>query len=138
MPWMKNLLTVSAVIEGGTGLVLVAFPSAVAALLLGSALDAPASLTVARVAGVTLLALAVACWRARHDGQSSAARGVVGAMTLYNAGVLTVLVYAGIGLGLSGIGLWPVVLAHAAMAVWCVKILRPGKAAQDGLTDARG
>jgi hypothetical protein len=120
---MKNLLTVSALIEGGTGLVLVTFPSLVADLLLASSLDTPGDLTVARVAGVALLALSVACWRARHDWHSLAARGVVGAMVLYNAGILTILVYAGLGLGLSGIGFWPAVLVHAVMAVWSVETL---------------
>jgi hypothetical protein len=124
MRWMKRLLTVLAVIEGGTGLILATFPSLVSALLLGASLDTLGALTVTRVAGVALLALAMACWRARHDGQSHAARGVVGAMVLYNAGVLTILVYAGIGLGQSGIGLWPAVLVHGAMVVWCIKQLR--------------
>jgi hypothetical protein len=120
---MNTLLTVEAVIEGGTGLMLVALPSLVAPLLLGSPLDTPVALTVARVAGVALLALIVTCWRARHDGHSRAARGVVAAMVVYNAGVLTVLVHAGIGLRLSGIALWPAVLIHAAMAAWCVATL---------------
>jgi hypothetical protein len=120
---MKTLLTVEAVIEGGTALVLVALPSLVATLLLGSPLDAPGAVTVARVAGVALLALVAACWRARHDGHGLAARGVVGAMALYNAGVLAVLGHAGLGLGLSGIALWPAVLIHAVMAAWCVQVL---------------
>jgi len=117
---MKNLLTLTAVLEAGTGLGLVAFPSLVATLLLGSSLDDPVALTVARVAGVALLALGVACWFARHDGQSRAAKGLVGGMVLYNAAIAMVLVYAGVGQGLSSIGLWPVVLLHAVMTVWCV------------------
>ena len=120
---MRNLLSVTALIETGTGLVLVALPSLLTKLLLGSSLDIPVALTVARVAGVAISALGVACWLARHDGQSRAARGLVGAMVLYNAGILTVLVYAGIGLGLSSIGLWPTVVVHAAMTVWCVTSL---------------
>lgn len=120
---MKNLLSVSAVVEGGTGLALVASPTLLATLLLGSSLDTPVALTVARVAGVALLALGSACWRARNDGHGSAARGVVGGMMVYNAGVLTVLVHAGIGLGLTGIALWPAVLVHVVMAVWCVTTL---------------
>jgi hypothetical protein len=126
---MKNLLTVSAVVEGGTGLVLVAFPTPLAALLLGSSLDTPAALTVARLAGVALLALGGMCWRARLDGRGSAAKGVVVGMVIYNAGVFTVLVHAGISLGLSGIGLWPVVLVHAVMAAWCVMTLSRSDAA---------
>jgi len=127
-PWrmlfgMKILLTVSAVVEGGTGLVLVAFPTPLAVLLLGSSLDTPAALTVARLAGVALLALGSVCWRSRLDGRGSAAKGAVVGMVIYNAGVFTVLVHADISLGLSGIGLWPVVLVHAVMAAWCVMTL---------------
>lgn len=117
---MKNLLTVSAVMEVGAGLVLGAVPSPTSRLLLGSSLDTPVALTVARVAGVALLALGVACWLARHDGRSRAARGVLGAMVVYNAAATTVLLYAGIGIGLRSIGLWPAVLVHAAMTVWCI------------------
>jgi hypothetical protein len=117
---MKNLLTLEAVFEVGVGLAMVVLPSLLAALLLGSPLDTPGALTFARVAGVALLALGIACWLARHDGQSRAARGLLGAMVVYNAGVFMVLAYAGIALGLSGIGLWPVVVVHAAMTVWCV------------------
>jgi hypothetical protein len=117
---VKNLLTLEAVIEVGAGLGMVVLPSLLATLLLGSSLDTPVALTVARVAGVALLALGIACWLARHDGQSRAARGLLGAMVVYNAGVFMVLVYAGIGLGVSGTGLWPVVVVHAAMTVWCV------------------
>jgi hypothetical protein len=117
---MKNLLTLEAVFEVGVGLAMVVLPSSLATLLLGSPLDTPGALTFARVAGVALLALGIACWLARHDGQSRAARGLLGAMVVYNAGVFMVLAYAGIALGLSGIGLWPVVVVHAAMTVWCV------------------
>ena len=117
---MKNLLTLEAVIEVGAGLGMVVLPSLLVTLLLGSSLDTPVALTVARVAGVALLALGIACWLARHDGQSRAARGLLGAMVVYNAGVFMVLAYAGIALGLQSIGLWPVVVVHAAMTVWCV------------------
>ena len=74
---MKALPIVTAVIEVGAGLALLGFPSAVAMLLLGTPLETPAALTVARVAGAGLLALGVACWLARGDMQSRAARGLV-------------------------------------------------------------
>jgi hypothetical protein len=121
---MKHLLTLTAILEAPTGLALLVLPSFLSTLLLGSSLDGPVALTVARVAGVAILALAIACWIARHDGQSRAAKGLVGAMLLYNAGVVTLFVYASIGLGLSGLALWPVVLIHALMAAWCARCLR--------------
>ena len=120
---MKNVLTMTAVIEVGAGLLLLALPSLAGTLLFGSSLDTPAGLTVVRVAGAALLAIGVACWVARHDGQSHTARGLVGTLVFYNAAILTVLVYAGIGLGLSSNGLWPSALVHAAMTVWCVTSL---------------
>ena len=121
---MHNLLVVTAVLEGATGLALVALPSWLATLLLGLSLDAPAALTLARVAGVALVALAATCWLARHDGRSRAARGLVGAMVLYHTGVAIVLAYASFGLALSGIFLWPTVLFHPAITVWCLMTSR--------------
>lgn len=113
---MKRLLTLTAIIEAVTGIGLLAAPSALARLLLGAPLDAPAALTVARVAGVALLALGVACWLASSNTPGCAARGVVSAMVIYNLGAVLVLGVAGLGPPQSGIALWPVVVLHAAMA----------------------
>ena len=60
---MRALLTVTAAIEAAAGLALVASPSALVFLLLGSSLDTPAGLTIARVGGAALLSLGLACWR---------------------------------------------------------------------------
>jgi hypothetical protein len=92
-------------------------------------LDTPAGVALARVAGLALVALAVACWLARHDSQSRAGRGVLVAMFIYNAGAATMLAYGGMGLGLSGIGLWPAVLLHAALTAWCLVCLRSSRVA---------
>ena len=59
----------------------------------------------------------------RQDAAGRAARGLIAAMLLYNAGVIAVLVLAWANQGLSGVALWPVVLAHAVLAVWCVVAL---------------
>ena len=61
---MKTLHTVNAVIELGAGLALLSFPSLVVVLLLGSPLDIPTGLSVARFGGSGLLSLGVACWLA--------------------------------------------------------------------------
>jgi hypothetical protein len=115
---------VTAVIEPGAGLALLGWPSATVALLVGAPSEAPAALTVARVDGAGLLALGVACWFARGDTQSRAARGLVAAMLLYNVPTLAVLAFAGVSFGLHGVALCPAVVLHAVMAVWCVTCLR--------------
>jgi hypothetical protein len=119
----KSLLAVTGAIEAATGLVLLVAPSVLVELLLGAALGTPASETVSRVAGAALLALGVACWIAREDAAGHAAKGLVVAMLLYNVVVVAVLVLARTRLGLFGIGLWPVVLAHTGLAAWCVACL---------------
>ena len=111
---MKKLLVITAVLEAGTGIGLLAAPSMVAQVLLGGALDAPAAVTVGRVAGAALLALGVACWVARDDG-----RALVVAMLFYNIVAAIILAYGAVGLALSGIGLWPAIGLHTALAVWC-------------------
>ncbi len=121
---MKALHTATAVIELGAGLALLCCPSATAVLLIGAPLQTSAALTVARVGGAGLFALGLACWLARDDTQSLAARGLVVAMLLYNISAVTVLAYAGISYGLHGVALWPAVVLHAVMAVWCVACLR--------------
>jgi hypothetical protein len=121
---MSRLLKLTALIEAATGLALMVVPSVVVRLLLGSPLDTSAAVMLGRVAGVALFALGVACWLARDDAQSRAARGLVAAMLLYNVATVAVLAFAGIGFGLHGVALWPAVVLHAVMAVWCIACLR--------------
>jgi len=121
---MSRLLKLTAIIETATGLGLMAVPSVVVRLLLGSPLDTSAAAMLGRVAGAALLALGVACWLARDDTQSRATRGLVVAMLMYNIAATAVLAFAGIGLGLYGVALWPAVALHAALGAWCVACLR--------------
>jgi hypothetical protein len=121
---MRNLLVVTAWLEAVTGAGLIVSPVAPASLLLGVTVDTPVGLVLARLAGAALLALGVACWLARDDGRSVAVRGLVIAMVAYNLAAATLLVYAGLGLKLSAIGLWPTALLHLALAGWCVVCVR--------------
>jgi hypothetical protein len=120
---MSRFLKLTAIIEVLTGLGLLVVPAIVVRLLLNSEISG-AALPLGRVAGVALLALGVACWLARNDTASSAARGLVSAMLLYNIGATLILGAAGLGSGLVGLILWPAVILHAAMAVWCTACLR--------------
>jgi len=121
---MRNLLIVTAVAETATGLALLELPSLVVSLLFGGSLDTPTALAVARIIGSALISIGVACWLARNDPQSRAAAGLIAALLFYNAAAAVVLAHAGLGLGLSGIRLWPTVVLHAALAIWCVACLR--------------
>jgi len=103
---MKNALIVAAVLETATGLALLVAPSLVAELLLGGQL-AGVALAVARVAGIALVALGIACWPGPP---------LVGMLTY---GVLVTLGLAGAGVtgSASGIILWPAVGVHLVLTV---------------------
>jgi len=58
---MKRTLTFAAICEAATGLALLVAPSLVGQVLLGEQLTGVAIL-VARVAGMGLIALGIACW----------------------------------------------------------------------------
>ena len=122
---MKNLLVVTAWLEAVTGMALLVSPGFPVLLLVGAALDTTAGRLVARVAGAALFALGLACWLARNDARSRAARGLVGAMSLYDLAAVTLLVHARLASKLSATGLWPAVLLHFGLAVWCIACLRP-------------
>jgi len=120
---MKRFLTLTAILEAATGLGLIAVPTLVVRLLLGAEISG-VSIPLGRVAGVALLALGVACWFASNEVQNRAARGLASAMMLYNVGVILILGAAGLQSRPVGIALWPAVILHAAMSVWCVASLR--------------
>jgi hypothetical protein len=120
---MKRLFVVTAVTEAGAGAGLMCFPSILAALILGSPLDTSASVAVGRLAGAAVFALAVANWFARRDPSGPAATGLVTAMVLYNVGTVVILGAAGVWSPPTGPLLWPVVVVHAAMTVWCIASL---------------
>ncbi len=101
---MKKVLVLAAVGEVATGLALLIFPSLVGRLLLGEDL-AGIAVPVARVAGIALAALGIACW-------PGPAR--IGMLT-YSAAVTLFLVYLGLAGGVGGILLWPAVALHAIL-----------------------
>ncbi|MGC2327047.1 MAG: hypothetical protein WA604_10070, partial [Candidatus Sulfotelmatobacter sp.] len=119
----EALYTATAVIELGAGCALLCFPSVSATLLLGAPLVARAALTVARVGGCALIALGVACWLARGDTQSRAAKGLVAAMVIYNLGAVVILGGTGLRSKDIGVVLWAAVALHAAMTSWCMVTL---------------
>jgi hypothetical protein len=107
------LWAATAVIEAATGLALILDPQAVAHLLLGADLPG-AGIAVGRIAGIALLALGLACWISRQDGNDRAA---LVAMLAYNLLVTVFLIYLGLGGELVGILLWPAIAIHTALTL---------------------
>ena len=116
---MKLLLIITALLEVSAGLGLLVIPEVAVSMLLGGSLDTPAGLAAGRLAGTALIALAIACWQVRYEERGGPAIGVVQAMLFYNFVAAMVLVYAGIRLGLSSPLLWPAIVLHVCMGVWC-------------------
>jgi len=109
---MKKLLILAAVTEALTGLTLLVYPPILVRLLFDSEI-AGAGLLASRIAGVSLIALAVACWPDRNT-----LRPFFGMLT-YNLLVSLYLAYVGIS-GDVGILLWPVVALHAGLSILLV------------------
>ena len=120
---MKKLLTLTALLESGTGLGMLIVPSVVTTIILGSPVDTKVALVLSRITGIALLVIGIICWVYRNEEQNKSTKGLIGAIGVYNFGVLAVFVYVGLDSGLSGIGLWPLSIAHAVMGFWCVTIL---------------
>ena|ERR1700741_1195556 len=118
---MKSFLTITALLEGVTGLVLAIIPSSVVSILLGIPLTEPGAILIGRLAGGALLTIAFACWLSRNDSKSSVMGKV---MAGYNIFTATLLLYAALGERIKGPGLWPVVLIHLVLLVWCLWSLR--------------
>ena len=102
---MKKVLIFAAVAEAATGLALLIVPSLVGQLLLGEEL-AGVAIPVARVAGIGLVGLGIACWPGPP---------LVG-MVIYSTVVALYLAYLGLAGGLLGVLLWPAVAFHVVLS----------------------
>jgi hypothetical protein len=116
-------LLVTAAVEVGTGLLLLIQPSVPIALLLGVGSPSPEATLVSRVAGAALLAVGVASWVGRGDTPGLAQLGLLTGVLIYDVAAAVLLGYAGLFLGLVGVALWPAVVLHIGLAVWCVVCL---------------
>jgi hypothetical protein len=107
---MKTALLLAAVGEAATGVALLIVPSLVGQLLLGEPLTGVAT-PVARVAGIALIGLGIACWPGPPR---------IGMMT-YSGLVTLYLAYLALAGGPSGILLWPAIVLHivlTALLAW--------------------
>jgi hypothetical protein len=102
---MRRALALAAAGEIATGLALLLVPSLVGRLLLGEDLTGVA-VPIARVAGIALTGLGIACWPGTP---------LMG-MLIYSAAVALCLAWVGLAGDLGGVLLWPAVAGHTALA----------------------
>ncbi len=114
---------IAAIGEAATGLALIVVPSLVGRLLLGSEL-AGVAVPVARVAGIALIALSVACW--------PGATALCGMLT-YSALATLYLGWLGFAGGFAGPLLWPAVALHVVLTALLARLwLKEQKPAAPG------
>jgi hypothetical protein len=106
---VRKLLLVAALGEAVTGLTLFVSPAIVVSLLFGGPIDG-AGVVISRVAGISLVALGVAC--RPSDGITRAIDGMLSYSTL----AMLYLAYLGVRGEDVGVLLWPGVAAHAILA----------------------
>src|SRR5688572_21057804 len=116
----RTLLRVTAIIEGTTGFILAVVPSLLVPILLNASLDDPIAVLFARLAGAALLIVAISCWASRTSRNNSWMRL---AMLGYNIFAISLLIYAALFEGMSGPGLWPTVILHGALLIWCLMLI---------------
>jgi hypothetical protein len=109
---MKKLLALAAAGEAATGLILLVYPPVVVRLLFGAEM-AGAGMVMSRIAGISLLALGLACWPDRDAGNSAAR--ALRAMLCYSLLATLYLAYLGLGGEWVGSLLWPAVAIHALL-----------------------
>ena len=118
---MKSLLITTALLEGMAGLAMAFAPSFVVSVLFGISMNDNGIDLMVRLTGATLLTLAIACWLSAKNAQSFV---LAKTMTVYNILTIALLLYAVFDRGISGPGIWPAVVFHFGMLVWCLYRLR--------------
>jgi hypothetical protein len=116
---MKTVLILAAVGEGAMGVALLLVPSLVGQLLLGEELTGVA-VTIARVAGIALTGLCIACWPGTP----------LVAMLAYVVVVALYLAYLGFVGSAAGILLWPAVVVHGILTALLMRALARNKGAK--------
>ncbi len=109
-----------ACLECATGLGLLLVPGVVIGLLFGQTQSVLETLLLARLGGAALLAIGSASWSAGTFDRSRTGLGLLVGVTLYNGLAAAVLAYAALGLNMQGVLIWPAILTHAALLLWCL------------------
>jgi hypothetical protein len=123
---IKSVVIVSAAVEAATGVALMAVPGLVARLLLGVGLS-DSGIAVARLTGIALLCLGLACWPGRNGRTAQATR----ALFVYNLLAALYLGYLRVGGGFVSYLLWPACALHVVLALLLARRAYEGVSSAD-------
>jgi peptidoglycan biosynthesis protein MviN/MurJ (putative lipid II flippase) len=112
---MKKFISLTAILEGLTGIALITTPNIIVLLLLGKPTSGPEEKITAMLAGAAILSLAVVCWLLRENPNL---QKLVKGMLFYNCIIFTIAMYGVLWYGLTNPGLWFVILSHFVLFVW--------------------
>jgi hypothetical protein len=118
---------VSTLVELPIGFLLLTFPSITSHLLLGAETSSIFENTIARVAGVAIISLSIACWLSRTSTKIDSQRPVIAGMLFYNLAVTILLIYYLIAGGSTAL-LIVAIAAHALLLVACLYLFNRSKA----------
>jgi len=109
---IRTLVVLSAAVEMATGIALMAAPGFISQALLGQNLSGT-GIAVARLAGLGLFSLGLACWPGQADVTPREVRGLL----VYNLLAALYLGYLRVGAGFVSYLLWPACGFHVLMTM---------------------
>ncbi|HEY9114831.1 MAG TPA: hypothetical protein VIN10_09015 [Bacteroidales bacterium] len=118
---MKTFLSITAFLEGITGVVLILVPQWIVYLLFSIPLEGTGGMIAARIAGIAIIFLALLCWFSRNEKSNHI---LMTSLLFYNLAIIAIFLDAFFVHYLSGFFFWLVVLAHTALGVWGLFVMR--------------
>lgn len=118
---MKAFLFLTAILEGITGIILMLIPQIIVPLLLSSPLEGTGGIISARIAGIAITSLALACWFSKSNKNNS---GVMKSLLFYNFAIIAIFLYTRVTYELTSQFLGLVVVAHIGLGFWGVILLK--------------
>jgi hypothetical protein len=112
----RTVAAIAAVVEMTAGFALIAKPSFVVHLLIGTALS-DGGVAIGRVGGFGLLSLGLACWPSGRVVNVQA----ISALFTYNLLAALYIGFLGVDGGFAGYLLWPACVLHGVLAILLVR-----------------
>jgi len=112
---MKRFLALTAILEGITGIALIAIPNSIILFLLGKPTNGPEGKITAMLVGGAIASLAVICWIMREN---PSLQKLVKGMLFFNGVFIAIAIYGVFWCGITNPGLWFVIVFHSVFLGW--------------------